>query len=140
MIKLILTGILGSRRIKTPILLDFVFIIVAATWFSAFGSMPSKTDRPDDFNKFTAEKEKTIAKNTSYNLPFSLTIGLVAVNVDDDSCSGLFNLRHLSKNVAWSMAATSPNFVIKRGIFIFKLKPDMPPKPVTVRTGCSVKS
>ena len=26
-----LTGILGSRRIKTPILLDFVFIIVAAT-------------------------------------------------------------------------------------------------------------
>lgn len=102
--------------------------------------MPSKTDRPDDFNKFTAEKKTIASQSTSYNLPFSLTIGLVAVNVEDDSCSGLFNLRHLSKNVAWSMAATSPNFVIKRGIFIFKLKPDMPPKPVTVRTGCSVKS
>ena len=63
LIKLILTGILGSRRIKTPILLDFVFIIVAATWFSAFGSMPSKTDRPDDFNKFTAEKEKSYCES-----------------------------------------------------------------------------
>jgi len=116
--------------------------IAAATWFDSFGSTPSKTVIPHPDKRTEAERTfraqgRQLAAQV---LPFSLTIGLVAVKTDCDSCSGLLSALHRWKKAAWSICAGSENFVTKTGILTRRFIRFGPLDPVKLNTGHSEKS